>query len=172
MPAQETVFYFDTSALAKLYLKERGSRRLASWAGPRVRGFTPAIRIFVSRVVFPETMSAITRRRSDRMISATAAQRLWNDVVSDFLRTQPPYEVLEISEAIVYRAALLVAEYGLRAYDAVHLASALTLQMELDPAQALHFVCADRRLIEVARAERLTTVNPENSRVRVRSPQS
>lgn len=165
----QSVFYFDTSALAKLYLKEPGSRRLVGWVGRRSHGFTPQVRIVVSRLVFPETMSAIVRSRNERNISSTAANRLWNEVTTDFFRAQPPYEVIEISEVIVHQAAMLVAQYGLRAYDAVHLASALRLRMRLDDALDLLFVSADKRLSKAANAEKLTVVDPETSRIRVRS---
>lgn len=169
MAPRETFYYFDTSAVAKLYLKERGSRRLASWVGQRVHGFKPAARIFVSRLVFPEAMSAIARRRNERQISERAAIRLWSGVIHDFTRPQPPYDVLEVSEAVVYQATLLVARYGLRAYDAVHLASAIRLRLRLEHSTDLVFVCADRRLSQAARAERLQTADPLVGRGRPRS---
>jgi len=169
MPPRETLYYFDTSALAKLYLKEPESRRLASWVGRRGSGFTPAVRIVVSRVVFAEAMSAISRRRNERHISHMAAVRLWSEVIADFTRAQPPFEVLEVTEAVVYQAALLVARHGLRAYDAVHLASAMRLQMYLGDSLDLVFVCSDRRLSIAARAEGLQVVDPLTHRRRPRS---
>jgi predicted nucleic acid-binding protein len=68
--------------------------------------------------------------------------------------------VIDVSEVVVGRAAWLVAQHGLRAYDAVHLASALWLQPRLDDPDALVFVCADKKLTKIAQAERLTTVDP------------
>jgi hypothetical protein len=70
----------------KLYVKEPGSRRLVD----RKLGFLPSVGVYVSRLVFPETMSAITRRRNDHKLSPTAATDLWGAVASDFMRDIPP----------------------------------------------------------------------------------
>ncbi|HET7460625.1 MAG TPA: type II toxin-antitoxin system VapC family toxin [Longimicrobium sp.] len=172
MPPRETLYYLDTSALAKLYLDEPGSRRLASWVGKRVRGFTPEVRIFVSRIVFAEAMSAIARRRNENHLSAEAAVRLWGEVIADFTRPRPPYEILEVTEAVVYQAALLVARYRLRAYDAVHLATAMRLQLLLKDSFEVVFVCSDRRLTLAAEDERLRVVDPVTRRRRPRARSS
>jgi predicted nucleic acid-binding protein len=160
MRRRHTHYYLDTSALAKIYITEPGSRRLASWVGKRALGIHPSIQVCVSRIGFPEAMSAITRRRNTGVITSTAATRLWNEVASDFLHLGSPYDILEPSELIVSRAALLVALYGLRAYDAVQLASALRLQMELTSHDSLLFVSSDLRLNRAAMSERLSVADP------------
>jgi hypothetical protein len=90
MPSATQQYYFDTSALVKLYVKEPGSRRLEDWVGHRKLGLLPSVGVYVSRLVFPETMSAITRRRNDHKLSPTAATDLWGAVASDFMRDIPP----------------------------------------------------------------------------------
>jgi predicted nucleic acid-binding protein len=70
------------------------------------------------------------------------------------------YEIVEPREAVVLPAALLVAAHGLRGYDAVQLASALSIHVRLDDPDALVFVSADHSLSEAARAEGLATADP------------
>jgi predicted nucleic acid-binding protein len=61
---------------------------------------------------------------------------------------------------VVNRAALLVVRHGLRAYDAVHLASALALQHDLRGSTTLIFVTCDLRLKRAANAEKLPVADP------------
>jgi predicted nucleic acid-binding protein len=154
------LYFLDTSAFAKLYIREEGSWTLARWVGQRTVGFFPSVRLYVSRMVLPETVSAITRRRNDRKLRAPEAVRLWHYVFDDFMRRRPVYQIIEPTEDIVLRAALLVATHGLRGYDAVQLASALWLQVRLSDPDALVFVCSDTHLSAAARAERLAVADP------------
>lgn len=156
-----SVLYLDTSALTKLYVDESGSNELREWIGSPEHGFDPGIRLYTSRIGVPETVSAITRRRNTGTLPRrTSIRNLWHRVVSDFAAPVPPYVVIDVSEVVVGRAAWLVAEHGLRAYDAVHLASAMWLQPRLANPDSLVFVCADKQLSEVAGAVRLTTADP------------
>jgi predicted nucleic acid-binding protein len=159
-PHDATAYYLDTSALAKLYVKETGSRELSRWIGNRDRGFDPDVRLYTSRLTLPETISALTRKRINGTVPASEGGQLWLKVFRDFGQEPPVYEVIEPSFTVVGRAAFLVAQHGLRAYDAVQLASALWLQPRLDDPGALVFVSADKKLTSAAQAERLATADP------------
>ncbi|HKP74361.1 MAG TPA: type II toxin-antitoxin system VapC family toxin [Longimicrobiaceae bacterium] len=152
--------FLDTSAIAKLYIKEPGSRRLVNWVGHPALGFRSSVRVYVARTILPEAISAITRRRNDGRVDRRDVLRLWNSVFADFSRATTRYEVVELTEAVALRAAFLVAKHGLRGYDAVQLASALSLQIHRDPTQPLVFICADHNLSAAARAEGLDAANP------------
>ncbi|HYH83284.1 MAG TPA: type II toxin-antitoxin system VapC family toxin [Longimicrobium sp.] len=152
--------FLDTSALAKIYLKEEGSRRLASWVGKRGQGFDPSVRVYVSRLGYPEAISAISKRHNVGEISRTVANRLLNEVSSDFSRPRSPFDIVELTEVIWGRAALLVAQHNLRASDAVQLASALHLHIRVPPGASLLFVSSDRKLNKAAQAERMTIGDP------------
>ncbi|HEV7590487.1 MAG TPA: type II toxin-antitoxin system VapC family toxin [Longimicrobium sp.] len=154
------MYYLDSSALVKLYVREPGSRRLAAWVGVRAETGVRSVAVSVSRLGFPETMSAITRRRNEGSLSPAEAMKLWNAVLSDFMSGAQTYVVIDPTETIVGRAAILVATYGLRGYDAVHLASALRLQMDVSDQDEVVFVSADGRLNRAAAAERLSTADP------------
>jgi hypothetical protein len=160
MPDPLRRYFLDTSALAKLYMKEPGSQRLARWVGDRTQGFLPDVRLYVSRLVLPEAVSAITRGRQERKVTSRGAVSLWSSVLSDFSGDTLQYEIIEPSEDVVLRAALLVAAHRLRAYDAVHLASALWLHARLSDPASLVFICSDGDLTEAANAEGLATADP------------
>lgn len=150
----------DTNAVAKLYMKEPGSRRLVSWVGHPATGFLPSVRVCVARIVLPEAISAITQRRNERKVERHGVLKLWSSVLADFSGTTSRYEVVELTEAVVLRAALLVATYGLRGYDAVQLASAISIQMGLDDPLRLLFVSSDGALTRAAKAAGLATADP------------
>lgn len=60
----------------------------------------------------------------------------------------PDFIRIQITEALVARADSLAWQYGLRGYDAVHLASALTWQEGMD--EPVTLATFDRRLWESA----------------------
>ena len=74
------------------------------------------------------------------------------------------YAVLDVKPEVIDAARQLADRHPLRAYDAVHLATAWLLKQGSvdsdDP--PLTFVCADERLTAIAQAEGLTTENPNN----------
>lgn len=74
MPA----YFFDTSALVKFYVEERG----AAW----VRSFTDAEEnvIHVSSLAEVETVSALTRRLSREDIDQTEFDEACDDLEQDF----------------------------------------------------------------------------------------
>jgi uncharacterized protein len=151
--------YLDTSALVKLYLREAGSRRVRSLAS-RVQMDPTAERLYVSRVVFPEAMSAFTRRRNTGKITASEASIVRRRLFNDFTSPDQPYDLVEATDSIVNRAALLVVQHGLRGFDAVHLSTALYLRQRLLPPHRLVFVTSDNALTRAAQVEKLDTRDP------------
>lgn len=115
------IIYLDTSALLKQYIQEAGSedveKLLASSEGTGTNQLT-----------YVEMASAISRAVRMELISADEAQLTWEDFLVD-------WELLvrlDTSGQITKRAATLAWEHGLRGYDAMHLASALTWQDAID----------------------------------------
>ena len=66
---------------------------------------------------------------------------------------------VELGAEILISARGLIQRHGVRAFDAIHLASALGLQAAAN--EPVTFVAADQRLLRAAAGERLATVNPE-----------
>ena len=71
---------------------------------------------------------------------------------------------VELGPEISSSARGLIQRHGLRAFDAIHLASALELQGAVN--ERVTFVAADQRLLRAAAEERLATVNLETGRTR------
>lgn len=149
MPA----YFFDTSALVKFYVEERG----AAW----VCSFTDAERniIHVSALAEVETVSALTRRLNRGDINRTEFAEACDDLQQDFA-TQ--YRIVALTEAIFRRAASLARGHGLRAYDAVQLAAALETSQVVSRVEAtqLTLVSADVELNAAAIAEGLDVEDP------------
>lgn len=148
------IFFFDTSALVKRYLHEKGSvrvRRLLQTGGA----------LFYQTFLTPlEITSACYRQHRDGRLSIEELSFLLRSYAvhshSDYL--QVPY-----SESLVGLAGALVSRYPLRALDAIQLASALELRNALPPsAPSLIFLSADDRLVRTARQEHLQVENPES----------
>lgn len=136
--------YFDASALAKRYVREKGSlkvqRLLSSGLGA------------TSRLSAVEIVSAVMRRVREGRLSEKDCDRVLAALGADMTAML----VVEITAAVVTRAQLLLQRHHLRAGDAIQLASCLHLQEQLDDETS--FVAFDGRLITAARTERLKTL--------------
>lgn len=151
-------FYFDSSALVKYYLVEPGTSWVRSMIDQRVN-LEWEHEIVTSVLSVAEVVSAFAKRRRVKDISS----RLCAGAISRFLREgRHRCQLVGVSESVVDLAVQLVQGHPLRAYDAVQLATALRVNQILrqNRLPSLTFVCADAVLCQVAQAEGLTTVNP------------
>lgn len=114
------ILYFDTSAIIKRYVKEPGSEEVRAW-------FRLARTWATGLITRVEMASALSRLLRMKIIT----QREYITTLEEFRSSWVEFERLPITEALVARADLLACEHGLRAYDAVHLASALVWQEAL-----------------------------------------
>lgn len=153
------VHFLDTSALVKLYVREVGSAKVSTLVATAQTN--PAgHRVCVSRIAFPETTSAVVRKRNRGSISPLKERQIQTRIFSEFTGPRLPFEVVEASHALAGWAALLVMQHRIRGMDAIHLASALYVRLRLEPGAQLVFVSADAALNRAARAENLSTVDP------------
>ncbi len=148
------IFFFDTSALIKRYLHERGSarvRHLLQTAGA----------IFYQTFVAPlEITSAFYRQHRGGQISVGELSFLLR---SYSVHSHKEYLLVPYSESLINLAEALISRHPLRALDAVQLASALELRAALPvDAPPLVFVSADDRLVKTAGQEHLQAENPES----------
>lgn len=124
----------DTSALVRRLLREEGWEELASlWRG--------ADALLASRLLYPETRSALARARRAGRLDARGHEIARSDLEDDWER----FDVVELGDLVARAAGEVVERFPLRAGDAVHLASALLVA---DP--DLTFVTWDRRLARAA----------------------
>lgn len=109
--------YFDTSALIKRYVREKGSARVVSLLSRHD--------LLSSAITPVEVMSALCRRKrngelSDKDFAATLG-RVQDD------RTQ--WELVEVGSAVLSGAeAVIQGRVPMRALDAIHVASLVTFQ--------------------------------------------
>ena len=140
------ILYCDTSALVKCYCREEGSEAVLE-----LRRQAEATAISV--VGYAEFHSAINRKRRDGDLSARDAERMLRDFDADWeglIR-------VEITPAMNKVAARLLQAHPLRAFDALHLASALLLRTRL-PQSDVSFSGFDGKQRLAAERERLAVV--------------
>jgi predicted nucleic acid-binding protein len=109
--------YLDSSALVKLYVVEEGS--------PLVRtAVDRAGMVATSALAYVEARAAFARRRQEGAMTAEDHRRVVRLLDVDWAR----YAVVEVSEGLIREAARLAERHRLRAYDAIHLASATAIR--------------------------------------------
>jgi len=150
------VFYVDSSVLVKRHLPERGSAWFRALTAPHAGN-----RIETARLSVVEVLSALNRRVREGTLSPADYVPVRNDFLA---RCRRNYHLVPITNALLGRTCDLLERHPLRAYDAVHLASALEVHVRLTGAglPPLTFLAADQRLLNAAAAEGLSIDNPNN----------
>lgn len=112
-----TFIYFDTSALVKRYVSEPGSLQ--------VRAFLRRHDLLSSAVTPLEVLSALCRRKHNGDLSQENFTAVLRRVRSDRIQ----WELVEVGAVVLSRAEEIVqGSVGVRALDAIHLASLVTFQ--------------------------------------------
>jgi predicted nucleic acid-binding protein len=145
-----SVYFFDASAIVKRYLQEVGSewvRRLINQEQPR---------IFISSLSGAEVFSAIMRKGRTGEVSPPERDKALSMFRQEFTTS---YARIQPEATVIQRAMDLLLAHPLRAYDAVQLASALTLPSFPHGAK-LTFVSADEGLLTITKKLGLPTENP------------
>jgi len=144
------LYYLDTSALVKLYVQEPGTARLLEIASNLTEN-----RIALSAITPIEARSAVRRRERAGDIDPITARQIL-DRMQRHLETRFVRQAL--NEMVLDGALEMIDRYALRAYDAVQLSGCLTLQTV--GAESPTFVCSDQQLLDAARSELLTVLDP------------
>ena len=135
--------FADSSALVKLYADEPGHE-----------GVRALDQIVVAQLARVEVPAAIWRKNRMQELSAGSAALLVAAFEADWFGTeQDPrrFEIVRMSGPVIEDAARLTGVHGLRAYDAVQLATARAVRA-VDP-DIVRFVAFDRALSGAAAAE-------------------
>jgi len=132
--------YLDTSALVKLYVDEEGSSVVRN-------AVDQARQISTSAIAYVEARAAFVRRRHEGGLSAGGYRRVIQGLDDDWVH----YLVVEITDSLIRESARLVEDHRLRAYDAVHLASAMAVHGRV--AEPFVFASWDLNLGKVAKKE-------------------
>lgn len=140
--------YFDTSALIKAFLVEVGTdttKRLL------LRGGLSA----TATITYAEMFSGFSRKKREAGLSLNQ----YHSACKEFDSYWPSCVQVELTKDILTRARTLMQRHPLRAFDAIHLASALSLTQDLG--ESLTIIAADDRLLRAAEAEDIVTINVE-----------
>jgi predicted nucleic acid-binding protein len=145
-----SVYFADTSAVAKRYLPEAGSAWVQSWIDPASGHLT-----VISALSTVEFISLLARRQREGNLSSADFNRLR----SDFLfHVQRQYRVIALRQIVLVQAQRLVARHPLRTLDALQLASAVAAARALGAFP--FFVSGDQKLLAVATAEGFSPDDP------------
>ncbi len=131
------IVYIDASALVKRYVAEQGSQEVIQLTAKAEIVATT----MVSRAEVAAALARAARLGSLDHEDARRAQRR-------FSREWPNLARLPVTELLVSRAETLAWDYGLRGYDAIQLASALTWHESIG--EDVLLACFDSQLWEAA----------------------
>ena len=149
-------YFFDSSALVKLYHREDGTPVVDQIVN------APDSRVRISRLTIAELTSAFAIKVRMQSIHREDAELFLRQFRKDAATGK--LEVFYIGESEFAMAERLVERYAfdsrLRALDALQLAVALELRTQ---GLVDHFVAADAILCEVAELEGFSIINPKDS---------
>jgi len=137
------ILYLETSCLVKLYVREEGSESVA-------KNVETAKVIATSIVAYAEARAAFARKFREKGLSPAPYKAVKKALDTDW----PRFFVLNLNPLTAKSAGDLAEKHALRGFDALHLASALSLCPVTGDAP-LYFATADTRLRNAARLEGL-----------------
>ncbi len=130
--------YFDSSALTKRYISEKGSDQVD-------RLFLEADAIVISSIGLAEIISAFSRLRREKKLNAVSYQKCKRAVIKDFAA----FEMCQLSPEVLRTTIHVLERSQLRAVDALHVASAINTKVS-------RFVSSDAKQILAAKKFNLT----------------
>lgn len=144
------LYYLETSALVKLYVREPGSERLLEMAAG-----SEAHRFAILALAQAEFHSAVRRRQRAGDLESQVA----SDLLERFdlqLRTRFLRQI--VSDPVLDLACELIERHPLRAYDSLQLAGCMILRAAAPEPPV--FVCVDQRLLQAAEVEGVMWLDP------------
>ena len=131
----------DTSAFAKRYVSEHGSKKVLALCAQ-------ADSLTVSVICLPEFISTLTRLVREKRLNQTDYQNLKFKAITDLA----DIDICQLTQDVLASALNLLESNQLRAMDALHIACALRVGAD-------KFVSADHRQLKAARNAGLVTVD-------------
>lgn len=142
--------YLDTSALIKRFVAEKGSpliQIIVTQKGP----------VATAKIAYAEVYAGLTRKHREGYL----AERQYALACRQFESDWRAYIRVDLRDEILLVARDLIQRHPLRGFDAIHLASALSLKNALG--EDITFAAADERLLRAAEAERLRALHVERA---------
>ncbi|HEX3035752.1 MAG TPA: type II toxin-antitoxin system VapC family toxin [Thermodesulfobacteriota bacterium] len=144
------IIYFDTSALVKRYVEEKGTQTVNAL-------LLSGELITTSILTYPEMKAAFAKKYRLKEMAEESYKKATENFKKDW--DVPVFSIIGLTSQVAYLAGALIERNVLRALDATHLASALTAKEHFGiPAL---FISADDQLNKAAASEGLDVTNPE-----------
>jgi predicted nucleic acid-binding protein len=145
------LYYLDTSALVKLYIREPGTDWMLS-----LTSIVLDNRFAILALTQVEFRSALRKRQRAGDIDPTDAINL----IARFTRhLKTRFHLEAVNNSLLDTASGLIDRYPLRAYDATQLAGCLSLRARSRDDEPI-FVCSDRQLLQAGTSEGLRSLDP------------
>jgi predicted nucleic acid-binding protein len=150
-------FHLDASALAKRYVPEPGSPQVDA-----ILDSVPTGRIVLANVAVGEVVSIFVRKRNAGLLSPADFGEAMADFESEIVHAADVSKQ-PVSQRLVFSSLPLIVAHSINSTDALTLRSALAVARRLRAAgDDLVLVASDHRLLRAARAEGLSTFDPES----------
>jgi uncharacterized protein len=132
------ILYLDTSALVKLYVREQHSDQVRE-------AVDNAEMVATHAITYPEARAGFAKAHRMGRIADAGLQTLiqWLD------ESWPGFDVIAVDEILARHAGMLAQQFGLRGYDAVHLAASEKLLIGAGN-HRFRFACFDQSLSTAA----------------------
>ena len=127
--------YFDSSVLAKTYVRESGSDKGRQLVRTRL--------VITSAIAGVELSSAFRRN----LTSGRIDERTHSAIVKKFTQHRQRFRIMELTGTVLETAERYVTDFDVRALDAIHLASAMVVNDRLP--KGLPFITSDSRQRDV-----------------------
>lgn len=124
--------FFDSSAFVKRYVREEGTDVVLSWCDQ-------ATELCLSGIALPEIVSAFCRLLREDLVSPVQYRHLKTMLMADISDAA----ICDLTPEVIRQSIISLEKNVLRGMDAIHLGSALALNVEL-------FVSADARQCDAA----------------------
>jgi predicted nucleic acid-binding protein len=141
------ITYLDTSSLVKLYVQEPESAEVKNLVAN-------SSAVSTSLIAYAEARAAFARRYRERAFTKTQYKKLKDSLDKDWSQLL----IIMVSKEIALSAGNLAEKHELRGFDAIHLASAITIKQELQ--SPIVFSCADQKLKKASIQEGFNQVAP------------
>ena len=139
------ILYLDTSALVKKYFKEKNTAEVIS-------AWKSSLGIATSAVAHAELLAAVYRKARETHVKKSIIA----NVVRLFHADWSSFIIVEVDNRLNETIRRVIDNHDLRGFDAIHLASAVTIGSAV--ADKFLFACYDERLRHAAQAENLETL--------------
>lgn len=124
--------FFDSSAFVKRYVREEGTDVVLSWCDQ-------ATELCISGIALPEIVSAFCRLLREDLVSPVQYRHLKTMLMADISDAA----ICDLTPEVIRHSIISLEKNVLRGMDAIHLGSALALNVDL-------FVSADARQCDAA----------------------